>query len=217
MNLDNKELMIRMIEEICKRIIGEYDGRWVPIGISNRHIHLSKEDLELLFGEGYQLTKLKDLGQPGQYAAKETVKILGPKGSFEAVRILGPVRDMTQVEVSLTDGFILGIKAPIRESGKIDNTPNILIEGPNGRVEKNGGAIAALRHIHMPPQIAEEYRLKDKEMVSVQTQGIRKTIYENVLVRVSDGYELEMHIDTDEANASGLKNGDRVKIINNKE
>ncbi|TCO77959.1 phosphate propanoyltransferase [Marinisporobacter balticus] len=217
MDLSNKENLVKIVTEIVKRAINEHKDRLVPIGISNRHIHLSKKDLETLFGKRYTLTKIKDLVQPGQFAAKETVKIIGPKGNFEKVRILGPVRDTTQVEVSLADGFKIGIKVPIRESGKIENTPGIILEGPKGKVTKNNGVIAALRHIHIPPEIAKAYGLQDKQMVDVETEGIRKTVFGNVLVRVSDRYSLEMHIDMDEANSSDIKNGDKVRILKNKE
>ncbi|MCT4605797.1 MAG: phosphate propanoyltransferase [Marinisporobacter sp.] len=217
MNLNNKDMMINVITKAVENVLKDYEERLVPIGVSNRHVHLSREDVDFLFGKGYELTKLKDLGQPGQFAAKETVKIVGPKGSFEKVRILGPVRDLTQVEVALSDGYTLGIKIPIRESGEIEKTPGILIKGPKGSVAKNCGVIAALRHIHMPPEIAKVYGVDDKDMVDIEVTGIRKTIFGNVLVRVSNKYSLEMHIDLDEANASGLRNGDKVKILKNKE
>ncbi|QZY54137.1 phosphate propanoyltransferase [Crassaminicella profunda] len=217
MALKNKDVMIGVITRAVENILKEYKERLVPIGVSNRHVHLRREDLDFLFGKGYELTKIKDLGQPGQFAANETVEIIGPKGSFKKVRILGPVRDATQVEVSLSDGYQLGIKPLIRESGKIENTSGILIKGPKGSVAKNCGVIAALRHIHMTPEIAKAYGVRDKEMVDVETKGIRRTVFGNVLVRVSPKYSLEMHIDVDEANSSGLKNGDKVKILKNKE
>ena len=132
---------------------------------------------------------------------------------IEKVRILGPLRDETQIEVSLTDGFKLGIKAPIRESGKLENTPGIKIIGPKGSVETSKGTIAALRHIHMDKETAKKLELNDKDIVDVEVKGKRKGILGNVLIRVSDKYVLEMHIDTDEANACCLKNGDLVKII----
>ncbi|MFZ5967679.1 MAG: phosphate propanoyltransferase [Bacillota bacterium] len=216
-DVKQKEMLMCIVREIVEKMMDRTEEGLIPVGVSNRHLHISKEDLEILFGKGYQLTKLKDLSQPGQYAAKETVKLIGPKGSFERVRILGPVRGATQVEISLTDGFLLGVNPPVKESGKIENTPGIIIEGPKGRIEKNNGVIAAMRHIHMPPQIAEQCGVKDKAFVDVEVKGVRKTIFGNVLVRVSDQYALEMHIDTDEANAGGLKNGDRVKILRSKE
>lgn len=215
MNNIDPALIKKIVEEICKRLESCNDE--IPIGVSNRHIHISREDLDRLYGVGYELTKLNDLKQPGQYSAKETVKIIGPKGEFDKVRILGPVRNQTQLELALTDGFKLGINPEIRESGKLDQTAGIIIEGPQGSVKKDYGAIAALRHIHMPPAFAEKQGVKDKDFVDVVCEGIRKTIFSNVLVRVSDQFALEMHLDTDEANASGLKNGDTVKIIKSKE
>lgn len=206
-------LMAKIVSEVLKRLRAYEEEPYVPIGVSNHHIHLSQEDLEALFGKGYQLTKLKDLKQPGQYAAKETVTLVGPKGTIQNVRILGPVRKETQVEISCSDGFALGVRAPVRESGKIAGTPGIILKGPNGELQKDSGAIVALRHIHMPPQFAQRFGLKDKDMVSVEVQGIRKLLYRNVLVRVSEAYELEMHLDTDEANAAGVGNNDLVKIL----
>ncbi|WP_026895443.1 phosphate propanoyltransferase [Clostridiisalibacter paucivorans] len=204
--------LIEKITEEVKRQIQKYETG-IPVGVSNRHIHLSQQDLYRLFGDGYQLTKYKDLSQPGQFAAKETVTIIGPKGSFERVRILGPVREDTQIEISVSDGFKLGIIPIVKESGDIDGTPGVIIEGPKGKVQKDQGVIAALRHIHMPVDYAREHGFNNGDMVTVLTEGIRKTAFYNVLIRVSDKYNLEMHIDMDEANSSGLKNGDRVKIV----
>jgi len=215
MNPIDPALIKQIVEEICKRLEACNDD--IPVGVANRHIHISREDLDILYGPGYALTKLNDLKQPGQYSAKETVKIIGPKGEFDKVRILGPVRNETQLELALTDGFKLGINLEIRESGKLQGTAGIIIEGPKGSVKKGYGAIAALRHIHMPPEFAQRQGIKDKDFVDVVCEGIRKTIFSNVLVRVSDQFVLEMHVDTDEANASGLKNGDTVKIIKNRE
>ena len=212
MNNPNKEL----IEQITKLVIEELTKDKeiaIPIGVSNRHIHLSREDLNILFGEGYELTILKYLKQPGQYASQEVVTIKGPKGEFDKVRILGPVRSETQVELSLADGFKLGINPPIRESGQLQGSEAIEVIGPKGSVSKQENAIAALRHIHMTPEIAEQLNLKDKDIVAVEVGGARNAILGNVLVRVSDRYALEMHVDLDEANACGLKNDDTVKIV----
>jgi putative phosphotransacetylase len=195
----------KVIEKI--QIIENYK---IPIGVSNRHIHLSKADMEKLFGEGYVLQKLKDLKQPGQYAAVETVSIRGPKGMMENVRILGPLRKKTQVEISLTDSFKLGVKAPIRESGQLDNTPGLKIIGPKGCIKIPNGTIVALRHIHMAPPKAEMLGVKDKDIVEVEAFGERRCTIGNVLVRVSKDFDLEMHIDLDEANASALRNNDYV-------
>ncbi len=185
----------------------------VVVGVSNRHLHLSQADLETLFGTGHQLTPLKELGQPGQYAADEVVTIVGPKGSIDKVRVLGPVRSRTQVEVSMTDAYRLGIKPPVRESGDLAGSAPLTIVGPAGQVEIQDGAILAWRHIHMHTSDAEAFGLKDKDMVSVRIDGDRALVLENVIVRVRDDFALEMHIDTDEANAAMLKNGQQVTII----
>ncbi len=209
----NQDMIKKIIIEVLNRLYQGSNDEYIPIGVSNRHIHLSKEDLEILFGKGYELNKLKDLKQPGQYAAKETISVIGPKGQFEKVRILGPVRSQTQLEISLSDGFTLGIKPPVRESGKVDDTPGITLKGPKGIIQKHKGAIAALRHIHMPKDYAEKYGFEDNSLVNVVTNGSRKVVFYNVLVRVSDKYDLEMHVDTDEANAAGLSNNDKVTIM----
>lgn len=210
----NQQLDLEKITcEVLKKLEARTNEPTTPVGISNRHIHLSSTDLEALFGSGYELTKWKDLKQPGQFAAKETVTIVGPKGTLSNVRILGPVRGATQVEVSSTDSYQIGIKVPVRESGKIDGTPGFLIMGPKGILEKKEGMIVALRHIHMPPTYAEQFGFKDKEMVRVQFEGDRSLTFDQVLLRVSDKYVLEMHIDTDEANAAGVKNGTIGKIL----
>jgi putative phosphotransacetylase len=202
-----------IIKEVVKRLLAYEEQPFIPLGISNRHIHLCQYDLEILFGKGYQLKKLKDLIQPGQFAAEETVTIVGPSGEIKNVRILGPVRENSQVEVSLTDSYKLGISAPIRESGKTTGSPGILLKGPRGNRELKEGVIAALRHIHVPPEFAKIFQLKDKEMVDVEVGSIRKTIFTNVLIRISDQFNLEMHLDTDEANASGVNNGEIGKIL----
>lgn len=176
----------------------------VVVHISNRHTHVDQATLDTLYGPGYELTKLKDLMQPVQYAAKETISLTGPKGSIDKVRILGPVRDETQVEISGTDQFILGIKAPVRESGKLDGTPGIHVAGPEGEMDLEKGLIRALRHVHMLPQEAADIGLRNGDTVSVRLVGDRTTICEGVLVRAKENSALEMHIDTDEANAAGM-------------
>ncbi|ABV34149.1 MULTISPECIES: phosphate propanoyltransferase [Pseudothermotoga] len=186
----------------------------IVVGVSNRHVHLSKEDIEILFGKGYELKPVKDLGQPGQYAADEKVIIVGPKGAIEQVRVLGPARNNTQIEISRTDAFKLGLNPPVRDSGDIENTPGIVIVGPRGTVIKDKGVILAKRHIHMHPKDAQHYGVKDKDIVKVvcEKEG-RRLIFDDVLVRVSEKFALEFHVDTDEANAALLKNGDLVWII----
>ncbi|WGS64769.1 phosphate propanoyltransferase [Marinitoga aeolica] len=186
----------------------------IIVGVSNRHVHLSKEDLEILFGEGYELHPIKDLKQPGQYAAEEVVTLVGPKGKIERVRVLGPVRKETQIEISQTDAFKLGVQPPVRDSGDLDGTPGIKIVGPKGEVETKKGLILAKRHIHMLPEDAEKYGVKDKDLVYVAVEkGDRKLIFGDVLIRVSPKYALEFHVDTDEANAALIKTGDEVKIV----
>lgn len=185
----------------------------VPINLSNRHIHLSEADLKSLFGEGYELTSIKDLSQPGQFACDECVDIEGPKGMIKGLRILGPTRPETQVELLLADTYKLGIQAVVKESGDISGSPGLKITGPRGSIDVKEGAIVAARHIHMSPQDADEYGLKDKDIVRVEVPGMRGLVFNNVLVRVGNKYSLDMHIDTEEGNAAGIKNGMLGKII----
>lgn len=177
----------------------------VLVETSARHVHLSKNDLEVLFGEGYELTVKKMLSQPGQYACEERVTVVGPKNMLKNVSILGPVRPDTQVEISLTDARSIGIAAPIRESGMIDGTPGCKLVGPKGEVEIECGVIAAKRHIHLTPEAAEEFGVQDKQIVSVKLESAeRNTLFGDVVVRVSPKFAPAMHIDTDESNAAGL-------------
>ncbi|MHA7963109.1 phosphate propanoyltransferase [Paenibacillus sp. CAU 1782] len=185
----------------------------VPVGVSARHIHLSQEHVEILFGKGYQLTEMKPLSQPGQYAANETVSVTGSKGTFPKVRILGPARKATQLEVSQTDSFTLGVKAPVRESGDIKGSAGITIAGPAGEVTIEEGVIVAARHIHFHTSDAERFGIADKAKLRVRVGGERGVVFEHVIARVSDDFALDMHIDTDEANAAGVKNGDTAEII----
>lgn len=177
----------------------------IPIGISNRHIHLSQAHLEILFGKGYQLNNLKNLTQPGQYAANETVTLKGPKGTLTNVRILGPVRKETQVELSVTDCFKIGVKPVVRDSGQLDGTEGINIIGPVGEVTTDKGVIVAGRHIHFHTDQAKEWGVQDGQRVKVNVQGERPVIFDDVLVRVGDKHNLEFHLDTDEANAALLE------------
>ena len=186
----------------------------LPIALSNRHIHLSQEDLEALFGEGHELTHFKDLSQPGQYACEEKVNAVGPKGEIKGIRILGPVRPSTQFELSISDAFKLGIKPEIRNSGEIEGTPGLKLVGPEGEVELKEGVIVAARHIHMNTKDAEKLGVKDKDIVKIKVDGPRGLTFEEVLVRVSDSYALEMHIDVEEGNACGVKNSELVELIN---
>ena len=183
------------------------------VGVSGRHIHLNREHADILFGKGYMFKKWKSLRQPGQFACEETVTVTGPKGSIPNVRVLGPLRSYTQLEVSKTDCYVLGIDAPLRDSGDIEGTPGIEVIGPKGRLMLDKGVILPYRHLHLHPDDAEQLGVRDKDRVAVKTSGERRVILENVLCRVSPNYVLEFHIDTDEANASGLKTGDFVQIV----
>ncbi|MGD9473435.1 MAG: phosphate propanoyltransferase [Eubacteriaceae bacterium] len=187
--------------------------RKVPIGLSNKHIHVSQADLEVLFGKGYELTPMKDLSQPGQYASEEKLDIVGPKSTIKGVRILGPVRPETQVELSIGDGFSLGIKAPLRNSGDTAGSPGLKLVGPAGEVEIDHGAIVAARHIHMSPEEGDAFGLKDKDVVSVKLDGPRGLIFDNVLVRVNPNFRLDMHLDVEEGNAAGAHNGQMATIL----
>ena len=179
----------------------------VLVEISARHVHVSQADLETLFGKGYELTVKKMLSQPGQFACEERVKVVGAKSEFPAVSILGPVRPETQVEISLTDARSIGVDAPVRESGDVAGSGACKLVGPAGEVELTQGVIAAKRHIHATTKDAEEMGLTNGEIVSVEipTANGRNLTFGDVVVRVSDSYALAMHIDTDEANAAGMK------------
>ena len=184
----------------------------IGVGISNRHIHISQEDLNVVFGEGYKLTPIKDLSQPGQFACKEVVTICGPKGAIEKVRVLGPVRSKTQVEILAGDSFKLGVRAPARMSGDLENTPGITIIGPNGSVQTKEGLVVAQRHIHMHPADAEQYDVRDGQLVSIKLDGARGGVFSNVAIRVSTEAALEFHIDTEEANAMSIAPSTTVEI-----
>ena len=180
-------------------------GNGILVETSARHLHVTREHLDILFGEGYELTSKKDLSQPGQFACEERVDIVGPKRTLSGVSILGPIRKATQVELSLTDARSIGVNAPVRESGDIAGSGACKIVGPKGEVEISEGVIAAKRHIHMTPADAKAYNVEDKEIVSVrlETEG-RSLTFDDVVVRVSDNFFLAMHIDTDESNAAGF-------------
>jgi len=185
----------------------------VPIGISNRHVHLSEEDLNVLFGYGYNLTKQKDLSQPGQFSAIEGVTVVGPKGTLENVRVLGPTRGKTQVELSVTDCFAIGVPPVVRDSGDHKGTPGCILSGPAGNIEIENGVIVASRHIHLHTQDAEELQLKDGDKVKVQVLSQRPVIFDDVLIRVSPNYQKEMHLDRDEGNAALIGTGGKGLIL----
>lgn len=188
-------------------------GYKVPVGLSNKHLHLSQADLETLFGKGYELHPTKPLKQPGQFASEEKVDIVGPKNTLKGIRVLGPVRKETQIELAMTDARTIGVKAPVRESGKLEGTPGVKLIGPAGEVELDHGVIVALRHIHLSAAQAKEAGLNDHQVVSVKVPGERGLVFENVLVRAGDGHEREIHLDTDEGNAAGLSNDVEVEIL----
>jgi putative phosphotransacetylase len=186
----------------------------IPVGVSARHIHLSQADLEALFGYGAVLHPAKSLSQPGQFAAEEKLDLQGPRGMIPGVRVLGPVRPQTQVELSKTDAMKLGVDAPVRESGHIDNTPGLTLIGTKGQVELRKGVIVAMRHVHFSPSDARRLGVADKEEISVRAdQGDRSLIFQHEVARVSPSFRLDFHIDTDEANAAGLHTGDEVDLV----
>ncbi|HTS06780.1 MAG TPA: acetate/propionate family kinase [Candidatus Eisenbacteria bacterium] len=179
------------------------------VEVSAHHIHLTQEHVEALFGKGHQLTKQSELSQPGQYACKEQLAIVGPKGRIERVRVLGPVRKYTQIEIAMTEQFKLGVQPPIRESGDIADTPGCTLESPTASVKVDRGVICALRHIHMTPEDALRYGVRDKSFVRVRIDGDRELVFGDVLVRVDPSFALAMHIDTDEANAANIRTGEQ--------
>jgi len=216
-----------LIESVTKLVLDELARRGVtltrespkrvPVGVSARHVHLSVEDLHRLFGPGHTLTRLRDISQPGQFAAQEQVTLIGPKGTLERVRVLGPCRRQTQVELAPSDARRLGVDAPIRPSGRLDGTPGITLAGPYGTVELQQGVIISERHIHMTPADAAAFGVEDGQEVRVKVGGPRGGIMERVFIRVRDDFALEMHIDTDDANAFGVTTGDQLEILWDKE
>ena len=201
-----------LIDKVIDRIQNELDGSF-EVEASGRHVHLSRKELDALFGTGYELTKEKDLSQPGQYASKERLTVVGPKGAYHNVVILGPVRKESQVEVSLTDCLQLGVKAPIRESGDIEGTPGIVLVNGDKSVSLDKGLIVAKRHVHMTPEDAEKLGVKNHDIVKVKVEGARPLIFDDVVIRVSPKFATYMHIDYDEANACGFSKGIRGRII----
>ena len=206
----------KTIAEAVKKALDEIatgDDKQIKIGVSNRHVHLSREDLDTLFGKGFELTKKKTL-MGREFASEQLVTLVGSSlKTIENVRILGPVRKHTQVEISRTDTFVLKVSPPVRPSGDIKGSEKIVIVGPKGVVYLNEGVIIANRHIHLTPEYAEKHGIKDGDYVDVMVSSIKPTKFFDVQVRVRDDFNVEMHIDTDDANAAGLKNGDLVTII----
>jgi len=189
----------------------------VPVNVSNRHIHLDKNAVEILFGKGRTLTKKKDLMQPGQFACEEVVTVRGPKGSIANVRVLGPERSATQLEISRADSFKLGVSPMIRMSGDIDDTPGVILEGPAGSLEIKKGVIVARRHVHVPAQYAALFGLENGSTVSIISMNEKRpSVLMEVAVRVSDKFLLEAHVDMDEANGCGISNGDLCRVFKEK-
>ena len=184
---------------------------FVPVEASGRHVHVTREQALALFG--HPLTPKRPLSQPGQYLAEERVKVVGPKGELANVAVLGPERPEGQVEISLTDGKSLGIQPPIRQSGDVADTPGAVLEGPLGRVRLNNGVIAAQRHIHLHPRDAENFGVRDKQVVKLQVYSKRPVVFEDVLVRVREDFSAAVHLDYDEANACGFETGDLGRIL----
>jgi putative phosphotransacetylase len=187
----------------------------IPVGVSVRHVHVRADDLATLYGPGYRLKKLRDLYQPGEFAGQEVVAVVGPRmRSIQNVRVLGPARDVTQVELSRTDGILLGLDLPVRRSGDLQDACPIVLVGPAGSLHLKAGAIRANRHIHMPQEEADRRGLKDGQLVRVRVRGDMGLVFDNVMVRVKPGFRLQMHLDTDDANAADLTCSDSVEIVN---
>lgn len=196
--------MTQLVEQIANEVVNELKAKlFIPVEASGRHIHLSRADADVLFGKGYQFTKVKDLSQPGQYACKERVTVTGPKGSIQNVIVLGPERKQTQMEVSLTDALALGIKAPIRQSGDIKGSPGFTVSNGGCSITLDEGLIVAKRHIHITPEDAKKFNVSDGEIVKIKVSGSRPVIFEDTVVRVSKDFRTYMHIDYDEANCCG--------------
>jgi putative phosphotransacetylase len=185
----------------------------ITVGISNKHAHLTQEQIETLFGKGYELTFSRRIKQPDEFVSSEKIDVVGPKGILKNVRILGPAREKGQIEMTLTNARAIGVEAQIRVSADVEGSSGIRLVGPEGEVQMKEGVIAAVRHLHMTPDEAEHLGLCAGQRVAVETEGDRGVIFKNVIVRVDELFSLEFHVDTDEANAAGLKNGDEVKLI----
>jgi propanediol utilization protein len=215
--MDNFESVLKLLLEAVKdngkKTAVQGNSSEIPVGISNRHVHLSQKDLECLFGKDYQLTELKGLSQPGQYACKEVVTLCGAKGAIEKVRILGPLRSKTQVEVLTGDCIKLGAVSNVRLSGDLSRTPGITLVGPKGSVQIEEGLVVAQRHIHMTPEDAKNLGVCDGNVVSIKFDDLRGGIYSNVAIRANDASKLECHLDIEEANAMGINSKSKITIV----
>ncbi len=217
--MEERDLVYLVVESVLASLgvpvgmsVAQPRERPIPVGVSNRHVHLSRAEIDALFGPGHELARLRDLSQPGQFVAGETVTLVGPRGVLPGVRILGPARSATQVEISRADAFVLGLDPPVRDSAQLEGTPGITITGSRGAAVLPCGVILALRHIHMHPADAASFGVKDGAMVKVTVDGPRSLVLGEVLIRASEQYRLELHVDIDEANAALLKNGDYVYL-----
>lgn len=209
----DKNQVQRAVQLVTAETIFKQSGRiFVPVASSARHVHLCRADVERLFGVGYSLMTFKALSQPAQFACKEQVTLVGPKGQIAKVRVLGPERKATQVEISMTDAFTLGISAPVRMSGKTAGTPGCKLIGPAGEIELAEGVIVAARHLHLSAQQAALFGLRDGQSVKLCGTGERAAVLENVIVRAGDGHDMEAHIDTDEANALALRGSMMLEV-----
>lgn len=198
----------RNMEKLVQAVLGKI---FVPLEASGRHVHVTKEQAQTLFG--HDLTPKRELSQPGQYLAQERVTVVGPKGEFQNVAVLGPARKSAQVEISLTDGRVLGLQPPVRLSGDTKKSPGCTLIGPRGRVEIPEGVMVAQRHIHLPPQDAARFGVRDKQVVKLQTFTSRPVVFEDVVVRISPDFAAAVHLDYDEANGCGFQNGDWGRIL----
>lgn len=210
----SQEKVHRLVQlSLIKAMIAAEGKYFVPAAVSNRHVHLDSNAVVALFGPGYSLKKLKDLNQPGQYAYEEQVMLIGPKSSIEKIRVLGPERSETQVEISTSDAIKVGIEPIIRISGKLDNTPGCILAGPHGKIMLNRGVIVSKRHLHISEEQASWFDLKDCDAVTVRQAGNRPVVFEDILVRCGNKHELELHIDTDEANSAMIRSGSLLFLI----
>lgn len=211
--MDKAELHTKIRNSVIREISGATGKRLVPAAVSGRHVHLCRADIDALYGEGYELTPLKPLSQPGQYAARETLTLVGPKGEIENIRVLGPARPDTQVEISVTDCYKLGIPPVVRMSGDLAGTPGGILQTKTGRVRLECGIAVAARHVHLSAQQAKDLGVTEGQALCMRSVGSRAVVYENVIVRSGEGHDFEVHLDTDEANAAGLKSGDVLEIV----
>ena len=206
------QLVMEQLQEIGLAPSGE-PSTHIPVGVSARHIHLTQAHMEVLFGKGNALTRYKDISQPGQYAANETVTLVGPRNAIQKVRVLGPCRSYTQIELASSDARTLGINPPIRESGNLAGTPGVRVIGPAGSLQLEQGCIIAERHIHMTPRDAAAYGVTHGQRVSIKVEGARGGTMEQVAIKVHDHYALDLHIDTDDSNAYGVQHGQHLELI----